>query len=157
MGYNRVQLHPAFGWWGLYNFPSKTPSIEWSKHFLNILKVDFSVAQTDIFDKLQIIKHFHISLKMWRVFSPLRKDTGKLSVPSISKEFLALGHVCHCPSGMHMNGTSTCSEDHPCDKWGTCSQSCKRVFQNRSPRKHHKCFCHEDYYLEQVKFWLLIK
>merc|ERR1712008_307827 len=44
---------------------------------------------------------------------------------------------------------STCSEDHPCDKWGTCSQSCKRVFQNRSPRKHHKCFCHEDYYLEQ--------
>ena len=79
-------------------------------------------------------------------------DTDKLSVPSISKEVLALGHVCHCPSGMHMNGTSTCSEDHPCDKWGTCSQSCKRVFQNRSPRKHHKCFCHEDYYLEQVKF-----
>ena len=85
------------------------------------------------------------------VFSP-PMDKGKLSVPSISKEVLALGHVCHCPSGMHMNGTSTCSEDHPCDKWGTCSQSCKRVFQNRSPRKHHKCFCHEDYYLEQVKF-----
>jgi len=63
-----------------------------------------------------------------------------------------LGHVCHCPSGMHMNGTSTCSEDHPCDQWGTCSQSCsKRVFQNRSPRNHHKCYCHEDYYLEQVK------
>ena len=38
-------------------------SKEWSEHVLNLLKVGFSVAQTDIFDKLQIIKHFHINLK----------------------------------------------------------------------------------------------
>ena len=61
-----------------------------------------------------------------------------------------LGHTCHCPSEMHMNGTNTCSEDHPCDQWGSCSQLCKFVSKNR-----HKCYCQEDYYLEQVKIEIL--
>jgi low-density lipoprotein receptor-related protein 1 (alpha-2-macroglobulin receptor) len=46
---------------------------------------------------------------------------------------------------MHLNNSDStlCTEDHPCDQWGTCSQLCKSV-----SRKKHKCYCHKDYYLE---------
>ena len=39
----------------------------------------------------------------------------------------------------------TCTEDHPCDRWGTCSQLCQKV-----SRKRHKCYCHEDFYLSSA-------
>ena len=41
-----------------------------------------------------------------------------------------------------MSDNRTCTEDHPCDRWGTCSQLCRRV-----SRKRHKCYCHADFYL----------
>ena len=41
-----------------------------------------------------------------------------------------------------MSDNRTCTEDHPCDRWGTCSQFCRRV-----SRKRHKCYCHDDFYL----------
>lgn len=60
-----------------------------------------------------------------------------------------LGHVCHCPSGMHLNSSKDCVEDHPCSQWGTCSQLCKSV---SASGKRHKCYCQEDYYLETDGF-----
>ena len=73
------------------------------------------------------------------------------------------GRRCHCPNGLHLRSDNrTCSEDHPCDRWGTCSQLCKKVSSfiqsivvhssncttlSQVSRKRHKCHCHEDFYL----------
>ena len=54
-----------------------------------------------------------------------------------------LGHVCTCPDNMSLSKNGVCLEVHPCHQWGTCSQFCKEVTKNK-----HKCYCHEDYYLE---------
>ena len=40
-----------------------------------------------------------------------------------------------------------CTEDHPCDRWGTCSQQCKVM-----SRKRHKCFCNDGYFLQSDNF-----
>uniref|UniRef100_A0A0K2T8A8 EGF-like domain-containing protein n=1 Tax=Lepeophtheirus salmonis TaxID=72036 RepID=A0A0K2T8A8_LEPSM len=56
------------------------------------------------------------------------------------------GGRCHCPEGMHLNlkNKMRCEEDHPCSRWGTCSQGCKSVSTNK-----HKCFCRDNtYYLD---------
>ena len=38
------------------------------------------------------------------------------------------GHRCSCPVGQHLDRSlTTCTELHPCNQWGTCSQLCKQV------------------------------
>ena len=37
---------------------------------------------------------------------------------------------------------STCTDLHPCNQWGTCSQFCQQISQDK-----HKCYCHKDYFL----------
>ena len=59
------------------------------------------------------------------------------------------GRICYCSPGMHLdkNDLTQCTEDHPCDQWGTCSQKCKIVSHRR-----HKCYCENGYYLEPDGF-----
>ncbi len=59
------------------------------------------------------------------------------------------GRRCHCPPGSHPSSTDerVCTEDHPCDEWGACSQLCKRVSATR-----HKCYCNENFYLQSDGF-----
>lgn len=40
----------------------------------------------------------------------------------------------------------TCSDAHPCESWGTCSQKCIQMNQ------HHKCACNPGYLLQSDGF-----
>lgn len=55
------------------------------------------------------------------------------------------GLRCHCPSGLHLStrNRTHCTDEHPCDEWGTCSQGCLAISSRR-----HKCFCRDGYALE---------
>lgn len=56
--------------------------------------------------------------------------------------------VCYCPSHLHLQADMlTCSEEHPCNSWGTCSQKCTSVSSHR-----HKCSCFDGYELEDDGF-----
>ena len=58
------------------------------------------------------------------------------------------GFRCACPNGLQLDESQkNCTDQNPCNQWGTCSQFCKQT----TPTKH-KCFCHEDYVLLPDKF-----
>ena len=55
---------------------------------------------------------------------------------------------CSCAPGHHLDRDGRhCSELHPCDTWGACSQLCRRV-----SRARHKCYCHPGHVLQPDKF-----
>ncbi|XP_044727187.1 prolow-density lipoprotein receptor-related protein 1 isoform X2 [Chrysoperla carnea] len=58
------------------------------------------------------------------------------------------GMVCYCPPNLHLQADRvTCSEEHPCKAWGTCSQKCEPINSHR-----HKCACYDGYRLEDDGF-----
>ena len=58
------------------------------------------------------------------------------------------GHRCLCPPGQHLDQDGRhCSEDHPCQLWGTCSQLCTNVSSTR-----HKCYCQQGFVLQHDRF-----
>ncbi|XP_037085520.1 prolow-density lipoprotein receptor-related protein 1-like [Pollicipes pollicipes] len=52
------------------------------------------------------------------------------------------GPACFCPAGQRLaNDGFSCTDGHPCDDWGTCSQRCVPL------RHRHKCACYPGYRL----------
>ena len=50
------------------------------------------------------------------------------------------GPVCTCPVGQTLLPDGRmCSDNHPCDEWGTCSQECIAT------RHSYKCSCFKGY------------
>lgn len=57
------------------------------------------------------------------------------------------GHICYCREKRHLNtDKATCTDEHPCDVFGTCSQKCEKV------KSRYQCFCSAGYEIQEDGF-----
>lgn len=57
------------------------------------------------------------------------------------------GYVCSCPPHLYLKPDGlTCTSEHICTQWGTCSQVCEQI------EKRYKCKCRDGYTLQYDQF-----